>query len=479
MHILDISIMILYFSVLIIVGVIGSKRAKTADDFIVAGRNLGHFMYLSCLAAVILGGASTLGTAKLGYQFGISGIWLVVMIGLGIIAIGLFLTNKIFNLKVLTISEMLEKRYSSQTRLISALVSVIYTFMLTVTQVIGMGTILHVLAGWNLTVSMIVGGGIVLFYTILGGMWSVTMTDVVQFVIMTIGIFFIMLPMSISKAGGWGSLKENLPASHFELGNIGGETIFQYFLLFTLGVVVGQDIWQRLFTARTKAVSRGGTIGAGLYSVFYAIAISIIGMCAFIILPDLGDPQNAFTSIAMETLPVGLLGVVIASVVSALMSTASGTLLASSTLVVNDIIKKYIGPKMSERQFLKTSRITTLTIGVLAIIVSIWIQDILVALDVAYAILSGAVFFPIILGFFWKRVTATAAFYSILASMIAIIIGLVVNGPSSTQPILYGLVTSFVVITTITLLSSNDDHKSESEVKQDIKGKADMDTMAN
>jgi SSS family solute:Na+ symporter len=202
-------------------------------------------------------------------------------------------------------------------------------------------------------------------------------------------------------------------------------------------------------------------------------------MCAFIILPDLGDPQNAFTSIAMVTLPAGLLGVVIASVVSALMSTASGTLLASSTLVVNDIIKKYIGPKMSERQFLKTSRITTLTIGVLTINVSIWIQDILVALDVAYAILSGAVFFPIILGFFWKRVTAKAAFYSILASMIVIIVGLVINGPSSTQPILYGLATSFVVITTITLLSSNNDHKNESEVKQDIKGKADMDTMAN
>ncbi|MCK1993251.1 sodium:solute symporter [Peribacillus muralis] len=471
MQILDISIMILYFSVLIIVGVIGSKRAKTADDFIVAGRNLGHFMYLSCLAAVILGGASTLGTAKLGYQFGISGIWLVVMIGLGIIAIGLFLTNKIFDLKVLTISEMLEKRYNSQTRLISALVSVIYTFMLTVTQVIGMGTILHVLAGWNLTVSMIVGGGIVLFYTILGGMWSVTMTDVIQFVIMTIGIFLIMLPMSIFKAGGWSSLHENLPASHFELGNIGGGTIFQYFLLFTLGVVVGQDIWQRLFTARTKSISRSGTIGAGIYSVFYAIAISIIGMCAFIILPDLGDPQTAFTSIAMETLPVGLLGVVIASVVSALMSTASGTLLASSTLVVNDLIKKYIGPGMSERQFVKTSRITTLTIGVMTIIVSIWIQDILVALDVAYAILSGAVFFPIILGFFWKRVTANAAFYSILASMIVIIVGLVIKGPSSTGPILYGLATSFVVITALTLLSPQNEILTKGDATKDIKGK--------
>lgn len=155
------------------------------------------------------------------------------------------------------------------------------------------------------------------------------------------------------------------------------------------------------------------------------------------------------------------------------MSTASGTLLASSTLVVNDIIKKYIGPGMSERQFLKTSRITTLTIGVLTIIVSIWIQDILVALDVAYAILSGAVFFPIILGFFWKRVTATAAFYSILASMIVIIVGLVINGPSSTQPILYGLATSFVVITILTLMSS------KNEINQDVKGNDDVDTIAN
>lgn len=103
----------------------------------------------------------------------------------------------------------------------------------------------------------------------------------------------------------------------------------------------------------------------------------------------------------------------------------------------------------------------------MAIIVSIWIQDILVALDVAYAILSGAVFFPIILGFFWKRVTANAAFYSILASMIVIIVGLVITGPSSTGPILYGLATSLVVITALTLLSP----KNETLPKGDIKGK--------
>ncbi|MDR4156909.1 sodium:solute symporter family transporter, partial [Bacillus cereus] len=107
---------------------------------------------------------------------------------------------KIDSLKITTISELLGKRYTSETRLLSAIVAAIYTLMVAVTQVIGMGTIINVLLGWNITTSMLFGGGIVLFYTILGGMWSVTVTDIIQFVVMTIGIFFIMLPMSISKA---------------------------------------------------------------------------------------------------------------------------------------------------------------------------------------------------------------------------------------------------------------------------------------
>lgn len=451
MHSVDILVMILYFSVLIFVGILGARRAKTSEDYIVAGRNLGFTMYLACLAAVILGGASTIGTTKLGYQLGMSGIWLVFMLGMGIVVLGIFLAKKISGLKVLTVSEMLQSRFNRETRLISALVAAIYAMMVTVTQVIGMGTILNVLLGWDMTVSMIVGGGIVLFYTILGGMWSVTMTDIVQFVIMTIGIFFIMLPMSLSKAGGWSNLAAKVPANYFDFTNVGMETIIQYFLLFCLGMVVAQDIWQRIFTARTMTIARYGTIGAGIYSFLYAIVLSIIGMCAFVVLPNLDDPQNAFASMALQTLPSGVLGIVLASVVSALMSTASGTLIASSTLIVNDIVKGYFAPDMSEQRFMKVSRLTTFTIGVFTIICAVWIQDVLVALDIAYAVLSGAIFFPVLLGFFWKQTTARAAFYSILVSTVVILVGLAVKGISSTDPIVYGLIASFVTITTLTL----------------------------
>jgi SSS family solute:Na+ symporter len=461
MQMLDTFVVLLYFAVLIGVGIIGSKKAKTSEDFNLAGRNLGMFMYLGCLSAVILGGAATIGTAKLGYVYGISGIWFVTMIGLGIIILGTIFIKKIDSLKITTISELLGKRYTSDTRLISAIVAAIYTLMVAVTQVIGMGTIINVLLGWNIMTSMLVGGGIVLFYTILGGMWSVTITDIIQFVVMTIGIFFIMLPMSISKADGWANIVAQLPQTHFSFSSIGYQQIFQYFLLYALGMVVSQDIWQRVFTAKSNKIARNGSIFAGVYSIAYALAGSIIGMCAFIVIPQIDNPQNIFATMALEILPAGILGLVLASVCSALMSTASGTLLASATLITNDILKQYFMKNMSDKQLLTASRITTLIVGLIAITFSIWIQDVLVALDVAYAILSGAIFIPLVMTFFWKKATPNAGFYSILISTIVVIGGLIIEGITATSPIIYGMTSGFIVLVGISFLTNYKNKSSD------------------
>ncbi|GHI00870.1 sodium:solute symporter [Neobacillus kokaensis] len=454
MNTIDVAIIVGYFPVIALVGLIGMKKAKTTEDYAVAGRNLNFPMFTACLAALTLGGAATIGTAKLGYQFGLSGIWFVTAQGLGMIIISIFLAKKIFKLRVLTIGEMLENRFNVEARIISSLVSATYTTMLTVTQIIAIGSVINVWVGWNVMVSILVAGGIVLFYTVLGGMWSVTMTDIVQFSVMTIGIFFIMLPLSLSKVGGFEGLQASIPAGHFNVTATGGLDIAKSILLYTLGIVVGQDVWQRLFTAKSLKVTRAGMIAAGGYSFLYAATVSIIGMCAFVVVPNLNVPQNAFASIAIEILPAGALGFVLAGVLSALMSTSSGTLLASSTLIVNDVIKRLFLPNMSEKTFLAVTRFTTLAIGVFCIICALWIQDVLVALDIAFAILSGALFFPIILGFFWKKVSARSVFYSIILSTVVIGVGLGIYGTVSIIPIVYGLITSIVVILIFTLVES-------------------------
>jgi SSS family solute:Na+ symporter len=278
-----------------------------------------------------------------------------------------------------------------------------------------------------------------------------------------------MLPMSISKADGWGNIVTQLPQTHFSFSAIGYQEIFQYFLLYALGMVVSQDIWQRVFTAKSNKIARNGSIFAGFYSIAYALAGSIIGMCAFIVIPTIDNPQNIFATMALEILPVGILGLVLASVCSALMSTASGTLLASSTLITNDILKQYFMKNMSDKQLLRTSRITTLIVGLIAMTFSIWIQDVLVALDVAYAILSGAIFIPLVMTFFWKKATPNAGFYSILISIIVVISGLVIQGLTSTAPIIYGMASGIIVLVAISLLTNYKNKSSDVNYLEETK----------
>ena len=122
-------------------------------------------MYTACLAAVVLGGASTVGSAKLGYEFGISGMWMVFMIGLGITALGVFLTTQLANLRIISISEMLELRYDKSARLISAVIMAAYATMIAAIQLIAIGTILHAMLGWGMTAGILAGGLVVLTYT--------------------------------------------------------------------------------------------------------------------------------------------------------------------------------------------------------------------------------------------------------------------------------------------------------------------------
>lgn len=459
MSAIDIVIIIAYFFVLIVVGIIGVRKAKTSEVYLLAGRNLGVYMLFGCLTAVFLGGSSTIGSSQLGYEVGLSGVWFVFSMGLGISLFALILLKKVKGYNLTTISELLGRLFNVESKLIGAIVAAIYTLMVSVTQVIAIGVLLSAIFEWNLTLSMLVGGGIVFFYTILGGMWSVTMTDVVQFTIMTVGIFLIMLPISLSKAGGFDELINQLPDSHFDVTAIGFSEIFKYIITYTLGMMVGQDIWQRYFTSKSFKTSYTSGILVGVYSLLYSAAMILIGMSALIVLPHIADAQNVFTLMAFETLPPGLLGIVFAAVAAAIMSTASGTLLASSTLISNDILKDHFFKNMSDRKFLVLSRVTTLFLGVIAVAISLWIQELLVAIDVAYAILAGSIFVPIMFGLFWKKTTGKAAFFAILASALVIIGGLLIEGLDSTNPIIYGIITNIVVITIVSLFDKSNRNK--------------------
>src|SRR6476469_4849683 len=227
---MDIAVVVIYLVGMIAFGFWGKRRATTQSDFLVAGRRLGPMLYSGTMAAIVLGGASTIGGVGLGYEYGISGMWLVFAIGTGILALSLLFAGRTQRLRVYTVSQMLELRYGPGSSVLSGIVMWGYTLMLSVTSTIAYSTIFGALFDIGKVPAIILGGSVVIIYSTLGGMWSITLTDFVQFVVKTIGIFFILLPVAVIHAGGFGGLTEKLPASATSLPALGDSTILTCFV---------------------------------------------------------------------------------------------------------------------------------------------------------------------------------------------------------------------------------------------------------
>lgn len=475
----DYAVIVLYLAGVLAVGWWGMRRATSKSDFLVAGRRLGPAMYSGTMAAIVLGGASTIGGVGLGYQYGLSGAWMVFTIGLGLLALSIFFSARIARLKVYTVSEMLDLRYGGSAGIISGVVMWAYTLMLAVTSTIAYATIFDVLFGLDRSLSIILGGAIVVAYSTLGGMWSITLTDMVQFVVKTIGVLLLLLPIAVIKAGGFAEMKAQLPHDYFAPLGIGGQTVFTYVLIYSFGMLIGQDIWQRVFTARSDKVARLGGTAAGTYCLAYALAGAVIGTAAKVLYPHLGSPDDAFATIVKDALPVGVRGLVLAAALSAVMSTSSGALIACATVANNDIWARIKG--IAKRQApasdvssdaacdvtsdeasephdeVRGNRVFILLMGVAVIVIAIALNNVVEALTVAYNLLVGGLLVPILGGLLWKRGTGAGALASVAVGGLTVI-GLMFSlGVLANEPIYYGLLASLAAYVAVSLATKPTD----------------------
>ncbi|MGC5400681.1 sodium:solute symporter [Streptomyces sp. DT20] len=462
----DYAVIVVYLAGMLAMGWWGMRRAKSKSEFLVAGRRLGPWMYSGTMAAIVLGGASTIGGVGLGYQYGLSGAWMVFTIGLGLLALSVFFSARIARLKVYTVSEMLDLRYGGRAGLISGIVMWAYTLMLAVTSTIAYATIFDVLFDMNRTVAIILGGTIVVAYSALGGMWSITLTDMVQFVVKTIGVLLLLLPIAVIKAGGFSEMKAKLPTDYFDPLGIGGETIFTYVLIYTFGMLIGQDIWQRVFTARSDRVARlGGTV-AGTYCLVYAVAGAVIGTAAKVMYPKLPTADAAFATIVKDELPVGVRGLVLAAALAAVMSTSSGALIACATVANNDIWSRFKGvvtrggdgaEHEEEHDEVKGNRAFILIMGIAVILIAIALNNVVEALTVAYNLLVGGLLVPILGGLLWRRGTAAGALAAVAVGGLAVIGLMAGYGILANEPVYYGLLASLAVYVIVSLATKPTD----------------------
>ncbi|HJG63325.1 MAG TPA: sodium:solute symporter [Corynebacterium stationis] len=487
---LNVAVLSLYLVGMIVFGVWGARRISNTADYLVAGRNLGGTLYAGTMVAVVLGGASAVGGIGLGYAYGISGFWLVTAIGVGVLVLSLAFAPALQRLRIFTVSQMLTLRYGTESTQASSLIMLAYTLMLAATSSGAYASVFVVLFGWERWLSILVGGAVVLIYATVGGMWSITLADMGQFIIMTIGVFMLMLPISLSQAGGWSGLQGRLDAEFFDIGGMGLQSIITYFVIYTLGLLIGQDIWQRVFTAKTPGVARLGGTTAGVYCILFGVAGAIIGMAAAVLLPGIEVRDDVFASVALEVLPVGIGGIALAAGVAAMMSTASGGLIAAATVVQADVIpllkgmSEKRGPrKLTPMKVVKVAdasaaraeqaeedvninRRWVLIFGVIVLFIAMAVPDVVAALTIAYDILVGGLLVAIIGGLVWKRGTGAGATWAMITGSVGTLITMGVleiraenrfDGVFANEPIYVGLILSAFVYVAVSLATKPTD----------------------
>ena len=473
----NIAIVVVYLIAMLAFGWWGKSRTKNNSDFLVAGRRLGPFLYTGTMAAVVLGGASTVGGVGLGYKFGISGMWLVVAIGAGVLLLSLLFAGTIQKLKIYTVSQMLTLRYGSKATQTSGIVMLAYTLMLCATSTSAYATIFVVLFGWERWLAIAIGGAIVLVYSTIGGMWSITLADQVQFVIKTVGIFALMLPFTLNAAGGLDGIRSRVDASFFQMDGIGLQTIITYFVVYTLGLLIGQDIWQRVFTAKTPGVARWGGATAGIYCILYGVAGALIGMAASVALSGhrhrgegrrlrRGGPDHPPGRHRRPGARRSRGRHDVHRLRRPDRRRHRGT--RRRPAVRCQLVRQ--GHQHGRHRQPRTRRqgqpALGPALGIVAILIAIITKDVVAALTIAYDILVGGLLVAILGGLVWKRGTGLAAAASMAVGSVVTLGTMIVleinakaplDGVFANEPIYYGLISSAVVYVAVSLLTKPTD----------------------
>ncbi|UCD09823.1 MAG: sodium:solute symporter family protein [Dehalococcoidales bacterium] len=421
---LETVIIAIYFIVMIAIGVYSRRRAKEADDFFVAGRKGSTLFITGSLLATIIGGSAIMVTSKLGFVQGLTGIWWLLVGSIGLIVLGIFLARKVRELGLYTLPELVETQYNARSGLVASILIVIAWIGVIGAQIIAAGTIMDALGIGNTQLWIAVFAVVFVVYTIIGGQHAIIRTDSIQSLIIFSGII-IGAVMVLVKAGGIGGLYEALPESQFRFPlspQFDGYELVKLLLVVGLAYVVGPDMYSRLFCAKDAGTARRSVFWTALLIIPVALGIVLIGMGASALYPDIAAGQS-FPAVIRDVLPPFLGGIVLAALLCAFMSSADTTLITAGTILSVDIVGK-LKPGLGKQKLLVISRWSIVVMGVAALLLALYLQDIVNTILFAYTVYTGGVIIPVLAGFYKDRLklTPTGAIAAIIGGGVAALI---------------------------------------------------------
>ncbi|MCW2118830.1 sodium:solute symporter family protein [Flavobacterium sp. 7A] len=479
MHVLDYIIFVVYMLAMLGVGYYFFKKNKTAEDFYVSGRNMSSWHIGLSVVATDVGGGFSIGLGGLGFTMGLSGSWMLFTGLLGAWLSAVFLIPKVSELghkhKFFTFPQLFEHYYSARVALLAGIISAIGYIGFTSSQVLaGAKLASATIEGLNLQTALIVMGLIAVIYTAIGGLKAVIYTDTIQWTILILGLVFIGIPMAYHAVGGYDAIKSSLAPEYLSLTNITGYQIFNWAITIIPIWFVGMTLYQRIYASKGEKEAKKAWLIAGVFEwpimAFMGVSLGLLakvaanqGMFAGITDANGMDSEMGLPILLATILPIGLMGLMLSSYFSAILSTADSCLMAASGNIVTDILAKFSKKEMTHKKELQLSQLVTLIVGVFAILLASQMQNVLELMLYSYAFMVSGLFVPVIGALFWKKSHPIAAFWSMLSGGTTTIfliltknqLPLGIQLPQHLDANAYGITVSLLVFVILSIYHSN------------------------
>lgn len=424
-----------------------------------AGRSLPIVLSSSALFATWFGSETVFGASS---EFLKGGLYSVIEDPFGaalcLLLFGLFFARKLYSMNLLTLGDFFEARFGKRTELITSIFLAPPYAGYIAAQLVAMGLILNVVTGMAVWQGVIVSAFVVTFYTYIGGMWAISITDFIQGIIIITGLLVVAFLLAIKAGGVKNVLAEVTPSTFRFLPKFEMHAILLWLSAWSvlgLGSIPSQDVFQRVMSSGSQTIAvRSCFIAAGMYLTVAMLPL-FISLCAKHLYPQLvaGDTQLALPNMVLmhASLPVQIL--FFGSLLSAIMSTTSSAILAPAAIFSENLIKPLAKERLNDKQLLTITRICVLAFSAIATAMACTRSDIYELVGQSSVLSLVSLFAPLTLGLYWKKATSVGA---VLAMVLGTGTWAIFEIAGSTWPsLLPATVVSFAAMVLGSLLTKN------------------------
>ena len=453
-----------YLAILLWIGIRSARQVRSSTDYTLAGRSVPWVIVLATTAATMIGGGASVGMVSRVAETGIVFAFVTCAWHLQLIFTGLFVAPKLRGLNLITVGDYFELKFGSLARELAVVNCVIFLVGALAAQMAAIGMVANAVLDIPYEYALLFGATVTVFYSTVGGIRAVVKTDVLQFVILVIGIGAAS-GILLSQHGGFAELAATAQVGQFDIfGHMRRTEVISLFFAFLLGETFVPPYAVRCFIAQDSRQARWGVAGGGIFLLlFLPVATFVLGTSAQIspqvqealeqekqeIIKTTGKPaavaerdalQIAFPTLVRKTLPPAFAGIVVAAIIAAVMSSADSCLSCLATVVMEDVYRRHIKWRATDHQLLRVAQWTTLVTGVAAALCAWRFSNIADILVFVYDFWAPAMIVPFLVAVFWYR---PSRIYAVVASMVAgmtatIIWRFVFHSPFDLGPALFG-----------------------------------------